>query len=157
DVSSTGLKAIATVPVGDEPRGLAYSRDTKTLYTVLSGENAVVAINTTTKKISGRTAVGAEPWHLALSPDGTRLAVGCARAQDVVVLDAANLTEVHTVRLRGRNVRHLAFSPEGDWAYVPHISERGTPVTQGNIDNGWVTASRLSRVPIKEEGPREAI
>ena len=37
-----------------------------------------------------------------------------------------------------------------------HIAERGRPVTRQNIDNGWVIANRLSRVPLRE-GLRESI
>jgi cytochrome c peroxidase len=40
---------------------------------------------------------------------------------------------------------------------VCNIAERGFGTTRQNIDRGWVLASRLSRVPLKEEGPREAI
>ena len=64
----------------------------------------------------------------------------------------------HTVvKLRGHNVRHLAMSPDGDWAYVPHCRSAGRPATKENIDRGWIVGNRLSRVPLKEEGPREAI
>ena len=37
------------------------------------------------------------------------------------------------------------------------ISERGRPVTKENIDQGWIIGNRLSRCPLQEEGPREAI
>jgi cytochrome c peroxidase len=44
-----------------------------------------------------------------------------------------------------------------DRAYVTAIAERGFATTQGNIDNGWVTASRLMRVSPGVDAPREAI
>jgi hypothetical protein len=62
-----------------------------------------------------------------------------------------------SVKLRGHNVRHIAMSPDNAWAYVPNIAERGRPATRDNIDQGWVVGNRLSRVPLQEEGPREAI
>jgi YVTN family beta-propeller protein len=157
DVSPSAVKANAPIPVGDEPRGLAFSPDGKTLAVALSGENAVAIVNPLTKKVTARAGVGTEPWHLAFSPNGKRLAVGCTRAQEITVLDTTNWQELHTVKLRGRNVRHIAFAPDGHTVYVPHISERGRPATQENIDNGWVVGNRLSRVPITQEGPREAI
>lgn len=157
NVSPTALKAFTTFPIGDEPRGVTFAPDGKTLLVALGGEDAVVAVDILTRKVTRRGVVGAEPWHIAFAPDGKTLAVGCARGQEVTILNAATLQEQHTVRLRGRNVRHLAFSPEGDWAYVPVISERGRPATPENIDNGWVVGNRLSRVPIREEGPREAM
>jgi YVTN family beta-propeller protein len=157
DVAPAGLKAVGTFPVGDEPRGVALSADGARAFVALSGEDALAVVDLKTQRVLTRLPVGVEPWHVALSPDGRRLAVGNARSQDVTVLDTATLKVLHTVRLRGRNVRHLAVSPDGAWAYVPHIAERGRPVTQDNIDNGWVVGNRLSRAPLIEEGPRESI
>jgi YVTN family beta-propeller protein len=84
--------------------------------------------------------------------------VANTRSGSVSVLDARTGAALHTVRLRGsRNLRHVAVAPDGKWAYVPHISERGFPATRDNIDNGWVVANRLGRVPLTEDGPREAM
>jgi cytochrome c peroxidase len=49
------------------------------------------------------------------------------------------------------------LSPDAKWAYVPFISDRGFPVTNQNIDRGWVVGNRLGRVPLSQDGPREAI
>ncbi len=157
DVKPTGIKATATMAVGDEPRGVAFSADGTRAFVALAGENALALVDIQTRKVLSKTAVGAEPWHVALTPDGKRLAVGCARSQELVVLDASTLKILHTVKLRGHNVRHIAAAPDGTWAFVPNIAERGRPATKENIDQGWVTASRLSRAPLAEEGPREAI
>lgn len=156
-VGSGTLQVLRTIPVGDEPRGVALSRDGATAYVALSGENAVVLVDLAAGKVIDRIPVGIEPWHLALTPDGTHLAVGNARSMDVSVIEVRTRKIAYTVRLRGRNVRHLAVSPDGAWAYVPHISERGRPATKENIDRGWIVGNRLSRCPLKEEGPREAL
>jgi cytochrome c peroxidase len=62
-----------------------------------------------------------------------------------------------TVRTRGRNIRQMEVSADGEWVYLPTIAEVGVPVTKGNIDNGWIVASRLCRLPLNGDGPREAI
>ena len=157
DVKPTSIEVTATIAVGDEPRGVAFSSDGTRAFVALAGENALAVVNIKTKQILSKTAVGAEPWHVALTPDGKRLAVGCARSQEMIVLDAFTLQTLHSVKLRGHNVRHVAVAPDGAWAFVPNIAERGRPATKENIDQGWVTASRLSRAPLREEGPREAI
>lgn len=157
DVKPTGIKLTAAIAVGDEPRGVAFSADGTKAFVALAGENALAIVNIKTNKLLSKIAVGVEPWHIALTPDGKRLAVGCARSQEMVVLDVSTLKILHSVKLRGRNVRHLAVAPDGAWAFVPNIAERGRPATKENIDQGWVTASRLSRAPLTEEGPREAI
>ncbi|HLK59516.1 MAG TPA: beta-propeller fold lactonase family protein [Chthonomonadaceae bacterium] len=156
-VSPTGLKAEATFPVGDEPRGVALSPDGKTAYVALAGESTLAWVNLATKRVETRLPVGIEPWHVGLSPDGKRLAVGGARSQDVSVIGVAERKVLAVVKLRGHNVRHIAMSPDNAWAYVPNIAERGRPATKDNIDRGWVVGNRLSRVPLQEEGPREAI
>jgi YVTN family beta-propeller protein len=156
-VSPEGLKPIRTVAVGDEPRGVAIDSSRQRAYVALGGEDAVAVLDLLTLKPAVRVGVGTEPWHLALSPDGSRLAVGNTRSQSVTVIDTGALKVDYVVPLRGHNLRHLTVSPDGLWAYVPHIAQRGFGTSRENIDNGWVVASRLSRVPLDGAGPREAI
>lgn len=157
DISPTGLRVARTILVGDEPRGVVCAPSGNRAYVVLSGEDTVAVVDLKTGTVARRLPVGVEPWHAALSPDGKRLAVGNARGQTVSIIDTTTGAVTHTVKVRGRNLRHIAVSPDGQWAYVPHISERGLPATKNNIDNGWVVANRLGRVPMNEEGPREAL
>src|SRR5579862_7215945 len=157
DVGPSTLRVVRTIPVGDEPRGVAISHDGACAYVALSGEDAVAFVDLTAGKVVARLPVGTEPWHVALTPGGKRLAVGNARSMDLCVIDVAACKIAYTVRLRGRNVRHIAVSPDGAWAYVPHISERGRPAIKENIDRGWIVGNRLSRCPLQEEGPREAL
>lgn len=157
DVSSTALKSRRTLPVGDEPRGVVLSPDGARAYVALAGEDAVAIVDMKAMAVTGRIAVGDEPWHAALTADGKRLAVGNARSRDVSVVDTATREITHTVRTLGRSLRHIAVAPDGEWAYVSNIAERGMAATKENIDNGWVVANRLNRVSLTEEGPREAI
>jgi YVTN family beta-propeller protein len=157
DVQPQALQVVGTIPVGDEPRGVILSADGAKAYVVLAGEDSLASVDLKTMKVTARLEVGIEPWHVALTPDGKRLAVGNARSQDVSVIDIAGWKIDHSVKLRGKNVRHIACSPDGDWAYVLHDAERGRPATKEDIDLGWIVGSRLSRAPLKEEGPREAI
>lgn len=147
----------ATVQVGDEPRGVCISPDGGKAYVALAGDGNIVAVDLKTFSTGPRLAVGTEPWQLALTLDGSRLAVGNARSQEMSVVDTTGWKVLHSVKLRGKNVRHVAISSDGEYAYVPHIAERGRPATKDNIDMGWVIGNRLSRVPVKEDGPREAI
>jgi YVTN family beta-propeller protein len=156
-VSPDGLKAEATIAVGDEPRGVAISQDGKTAFVALAGESALAFVNLAGRRVEQRLPVGTEPWHVGLSPDGKRLAVSGARSQDVSVIDPLTRKILAVVKLRGHNARHVAMSPDNNWAYVPSIAERGRPATRENIDQGWIVGNRVSRIPLQEEGPREAI
>ena len=152
-VTPPKLDVLATIPVGDEPRGVAFSGERALV--LLSGEDALVEVDLQARKVGRRMGVGDEPWHLAVA--GGRIAVSCALSQEVRVLDAATLELVYRAPMRGHNLRRVATSPDGAWAYVPNIAERGLGTTRDNIDRGWVVASRLSRVALRSDEPREAI
>src|SRR5262245_35428562 len=86
-VAPPKLEAVATIAVGDEPRGVAIAGDRALV--VLSGEDAVVELDLKTRKPGRRVSAGDEPWHLAVA--GDRIAVSCARSREVRVLNAASL------------------------------------------------------------------
>jgi YVTN family beta-propeller protein len=157
EVKPPQLRVLRTLSVGDEPRGVALTADGARAFVALAGEAAVAVVDLQKLATVARVVVGEEPWHVGLSADGKRLAVSNSRSRDVSVVDVPTLKLLYSVPLRGHNLRHVAMSADGAWAYVPHIADRGLGTTRQNIDNGWVVASRLSRVPLREEGPREAI
>ena len=156
-VSATGLKNEAAITVGDEPRGVAVTRDGSRAFIALQGEDSVAVLDLAARIVTQRIPVGREPWYAALSRDEKLLVVGNSLSRNVSVIDTQTLKPLYEVNLRGHNVRQFAFTPDGEWAYVPHISERGFATTKDNIDNGWVIGSRLSRIPLNGPGPREAI
>ncbi|MEP6756449.1 MAG: cytochrome c peroxidase [Chthonomonadales bacterium] len=156
-MTPTVLVKRVEISVGDQPRGLTFSKDGKRLFVALSGEDRIAAIDVATRRVTAKLNVGIEPWQVALNPAGNRLAVGNARSQEVSVINIATWKVDHEVKLRGKNVRHVVCSPDGAWAYVLHDAERGRPTTKENIGMGWVIGSRLSRAPMNENGPREAI
>lgn len=151
------LRPIADIPVGDAPRGVVLSPDGNLVWIALSGEDCVVCVDLRLRKMIRRVAVGIEPWQVALSSDGKTLAVGNARSQDMSIVDVVSGQVDHTVRNLGHNMRHVAISPDGLWAYAPHIAERLRPATKDSIDRGWIIGNRLSRCPVKEAGPRESL
>ncbi|MDX1934381.1 MAG: c-type cytochrome [Capsulimonadales bacterium] len=151
------LTVTRTFSVGPEPRGVAWHPNGTTAFVALASADAVAQIDVAKGIVTRRLPVGQEPWHLALTPDGTRLAVGNSRGRTVTVIDTATGQERFGIKVLGRNLRHIAISPDGEWAYFPNISERGQGVTRENIDRGWVVGNRLTRIPLNAPGPREAI
>lgn len=159
DVGGPSLRLAKTIPVGPEPRGVALSRDGQRAYVALTTADAVAAVDLEDGKVT-RSPAGARPWFVALSPDEQTLVVDGSRSRDVTLLRCPKLETTRSIRLAGQaadNPRQVAFSPDGQWAYLPHQVTRGFPTQQQNIDNGWVIASRASRVPLAGEGPRESL
>jgi YVTN family beta-propeller protein len=151
------ISILGTLEVGEEPRGITFSPDGTRIFVALAGDDSICAIDTQRLRVTIRMEVGIEPWHLAVSKNSRTLAVCNVRSQDVSVIDIPSWKTLHSVKVRGHNLRHISISSDGEWAYLPNIAERGRPTTKDDIDRGWVIGNRLSRVPLKEDGPREAI
>jgi YVTN family beta-propeller protein len=151
------LQVEAELPVGAEPRGVTLSADGRFAYVALSAADAVAVVDISRRAVTLRIPVGREPWGVALSPDGRWLIVGNSGTQDVSLIDIRERRVARTVRLAGNNLRGITVSPDGRWAYIAHIFQRGFPTTRENIGNGWIASSRLSRVRLDEEAPRESL
>ena len=146
-----------TLPVGDEPRGVAITGDGTKAYVALSGEDAIVRLDLEKKKVTMRFATDWEPWYVVLTPNEERLAVGCTRARKVQIFATNIGKQEFEVNILGHNLRRFAISADGVFAYMPAIGERGMGTQQEHIDRGWVISNRLNRVVINGGGPREAI
>lgn len=156
EVAPPKLKAVSTIPVGDEPRGVAVSPDGSRAFVALAGDDAVAVIDLKGRKVLRRIETGDEPWHVAVTPDGGRLVVGNARSGDVGVYDARSLEKKYAVPVKGRNLRHLAITPDGKQVYVPHITDKFGATTRLGIERGRVLVNRLGRVSLAGRKPREA-
>jgi len=82
---------VRTIPLGDpkvvRPMGIA-SHDGKTLYVTTGRFGALLEVEAGTGKVLRTIAqVGARPWGVALSPDGTRAYTANGPAGDVSVVD----------------------------------------------------------------------
>lgn len=157
DVVPPNLSLAATIPVGNEPRGVVLAPDAGRAYVVVSGENSVDVVDLKSRLPEARIPVGTEPWYAALTPDGRRLLVGNASSGDVTVVDTETRKATRTIPLNGRNLRRLAMTPDGSAAYVAHIADRGSPTTLQNIERGLVIDNRIARVPVAGGGDAQAM
>jgi len=157
DVVPPSLAVAATVPVGNEPRGVVLSPDGERAYVVASGDNAVFIVDVGAKRSRIRVTVGTEPWFAALTPSGRWLLVGNALSGDLSRIDTRTLESAAPVPLGGRNLRRIAVDPKGEAAYIAHIADRGAPVTRENIERGRVLDNRISRVEVAGATPRTAL
>jgi YVTN family beta-propeller protein len=154
------LKPAGEIAVGPLPRGLVFGIDSRTLYVAAAGSDEVVQGDTTDRKVTHRWPAPREPWSLALSADGELLAAASSRSSQVRVWN----TKTHKLHWERRigdafNLRGLAFYPDGQSLLCAHVIRRDFPVSRRNIEEGWVTDSRLTRLPLKPDAkpPREQV
>jgi len=104
----------ATIPVGDEPRGLAITPDGSHVYVANRRSNTVSVINTATNTVAATIQVGTEPVGVAVNPAGTRAYV--TNLNNVSVIDTATNTVL--VSIAGVSGRGVAVNPAGTRVYV---------------------------------------
>lgn len=115
---------LKTIPVGDEPRGVAVDPDTGFAYVAnaAGGSVSVIAItnasfNNFKAKVVKTIVTGAEPWNVTISPDGKRVFVANSGQDWITVINAKKRTVIGHVNLRrsvcnaGDRQRH--FQPRG--------------------------------------------
>jgi YVTN family beta-propeller protein len=97
-IRASDLTEVARIDVGERPRGIRASPDGRRIYVALSdehpnvesGRDAVVAIDTRTRRIVARHPVGTDPEQFGLSPDGRRLYAANEDAGTASVTDLAS-------------------------------------------------------------------
>ncbi|MBI3329985.1 MAG: hypothetical protein HYZ81_25165, partial [Nitrospinae bacterium] len=63
-------KVIATVPVGERPRGIRLSPDGKKVYLALGEEDRIAVVDTATLRVTEKMPAGTDPEAFDVSPDG---------------------------------------------------------------------------------------
>jgi YVTN family beta-propeller protein len=92
---------------------MRFSRDGSRLYVTEVGEGDVAVIDPAAGTVVGHFATGGEePAGLAMSPDGTQLAVANSGSDSVTLLDARSGARLRRLDLRG-SPADAAFSPDG--------------------------------------------
>lgn len=147
-IESDKLKLVGRVDVGAEPRGVSISPDGKTAYVAVGVYDEIVRVDLTKREVTGRVKVGREPRTLAISSDGKTLVATNARAQSLSIIDLAKFEKIKDIAIAGDNLRQVAVSPDGRYAYLTNMKDRGFSTTKGNIDIGWVIGQRVTRVPL---------
>ena len=157
ELSDNGLDRAGSLKLGFEPRGVAISPDGRRAYVALSTADVVAVVDIELREVTDRIAVGRWPRFLALSSDGRRLAVGCNGARGVAVIDTETKQQLYLEEFGGLNLGQMQISADGSEVYFPWITYRRNPITESNIRQGWVLASRIARVRLDGHMRREAI
>ncbi len=148
EVEGTTIKPAGVLSVGIQPRGLVFSAKGQ-VFLALSGSDEIAVLDWKRRQIVQHWPAPREPRHLALSPDGRFLAAASSRSAQVRLWDTISGKLVWTRKCEDAfNLRSLAFTPDGKALILAHVVKRSFPVSRENIDKGWVTDSRLTRLPL---------
>ncbi len=138
-----GSRAVASVPAGAGvfPTGVAPAPAGDRAYLAMApaagpGEIAVYDIATGT--VSGRLAAGNRPVGVAVTPDGTKLAVAHESDNSVTLFDTAGGQPTAVVAV-GSLPSGVAVSPDGRFAYA--ANRGGQTVTVVDLETAQVAAT----------------
>ena len=157
DLQEDRLSVTGRIEVGAELRGVVIAPDGRTAYVAAGASNEIIRVDLEARKVTGRVEVGREPRHLALIPDGTKLVSANARGRSLSVIDLVKFEVERTLPMLADNLRQVAVSPDGKYAYVAAMNNRGFATTKNNIDLGWVLGQRIERVLINGSEPAECV
>jgi len=127
------------LPVGLEPTRVALLSDDR-LAVTLRGERAVAIIDISGTKpvLKQKVKVGAEPYGIVASQDGSVVYVALSQADEVVELDGKDLEELRSWTVLG-DPRWLALHPSGDVLFV--ASAYGGRLTRVDLNKNNVSST----------------
>lgn len=143
--------------VGRYPEGLALAGNR--LLAADGGQGCVSIVDLSTGAEVGRVDCVTHCRQIAVTPDGAMAVVGnlipfgdarnAGMAAAVTLIDVAGAKKIADIALPAGsiNVRGVAVSPDGKWAYVVHSVGRFTlPTTQ--LERGWVMTHGMSIIDL---------
>ena len=156
-VAEERLRVDAKLFLGFQPTGLAISPDGALIYVTLTDADQVAVVDFASRSLLRKIDVGRWPRTIAVSNDGSRLAVGTSGDRGISIVDAKESRLLQIDQFIGLNIGQMQTSKLTDEVYFPWMVYRRNPINQGNIRLGWVMASRLGRIGFDESAHREAL
>ncbi len=156
-LSGGRLEPAGRLHLGGEPVGVAIDTHGAWAFVALEAAAEVAVLDMGAWQIAARIPAGRWPRYLALSPDGSRLAVGASGDQAISVIDVGKRALLYQEKCGALNIGHLYCSADGAFVYFPWMIYRQNPINAGNIQAGWVLASRIGRVRLDGPARRQAI
>ncbi len=117
-------KVMATIPVGNNPTGMAVSPDKEEVYVANMWSGTVSVISTAQNAVTHTIAIPtfnapAVPFGMAMMPDGSKVYVTNINDGTVRVIDTQTKRVVATITAAyDWAMRYIAISPDGEYAWA---------------------------------------
>jgi YVTN family beta-propeller protein len=137
--------SLASIAVGDRPRGIAATPDGSRLYVANEDSGNVSLINTATRRELMRIPLPGDssPYDVAVTPDGAEVWVTSHETSGFVhVIDTSTNAVAASIRV-GREPVQVAISPDGTLAYVTNEGDNRLSI----LDVWTRTVQRSLTVP----------
>ena len=134
--------AAAPASTGHEcaPTFVSVSPDDKTLYVACNYGNSVQVWDAASMTMTREIPVGTGAYNIEPSPDGNLVIVTNKKAQSVSLIDARTLAELARIPTSKKIVHGVAFSPDGQYAFISAESIGADP---GSVDMIDLAARRI--------------
>ena len=86
-IDTAKLEVVKTIKVGQRPRGIGLTKDSKYILVCVGDDDAIEMIDTKTYEIIGTLPSGPDPELFAMSPDGKILYVANEDNNMVTIID----------------------------------------------------------------------
>ena len=91
-ISAFTDRVLATIPVGDDPQGIAVNQFTGTVHVTDVNDNAVSVINGFTNAVTATVPVGFQPFRIALDQRNGKVIVANELSSTVSVINGSTNT-----------------------------------------------------------------
>lgn len=126
-IDTTSNLVIATVPVGNIPRGVGVNPNGLYVYVVNNGSSTVSVIETGTQTVVATVPVGIGAIDVAVHPDGSKAYVSNQNENTISVIDTTSNLVIATVTGVGSAPQGVAAHPAGLIVYA--VSWNGTDLS----------------------------
>lgn len=166
EINTASGAILRTLPAGHSPRAPVLGLDGSKLYICNQFKGFVSVMDVVSGRILDSIRTVREPYAAALTPNGAQLLVTNFLPNDrtdvVIHLPLTHKVSaaLSIIELASRQVTQIPFidgshslasvciSPDGKYAYVPHIRSAWKVTPLNRIEIGWINANAVSIVDI---------
>ena len=113
---------LATVDVGDNPKGVAVTPDGESIYVANYSDNTVSVVSRLSQTVVATIPVETGPYGIDVTPDGAQVYVTNLIDDSVSVIRTSDNTVLTSIPLNQPSPGSLAVSPDGQHVYAAHIN-----------------------------------